>query len=65
MYWFWLILTALGTTVILLFFFRDMRALVDLATTLSFVIAPVFAILNFVAMYDKDVPAESKPFRFG
>ncbi len=61
LYWFWLILTALGTTVILLFFFRDMRALVDLATTLSFVIAPVFAILNFVAMYDKDVPAESKP----
>ena len=61
LYWFWLILTALGTSVILLFFTRDMRALVDVATTLSFVIAPVFAILNFVAMHRSDVPEEAKP----
>lgn len=61
LYWFWLIITALGTSIILLFFFRDMRAMVDLATTLSFVIAPVLAYLNFRAIQHPDVPAESKP----
>ncbi|MEQ9187173.1 MAG: Nramp family divalent metal transporter [Cryomorphaceae bacterium] len=61
LYWFWLIFTAVGTSVILLFYFRDMRAMVDLATTLSFVIAPVFAFLNFKAMYHPDIPADALP----
>ena len=60
-YWFWLILTAFGTAVILLFYAKDMRAMVNLATTMSFVIAPVFASLNYLTMIHPDVPAESKP----
>jgi Mn2+/Fe2+ NRAMP family transporter len=60
-YWFWLILTALGTGVLLLFYVQDMRAMVDLATTISFVLAPVFAILNYIALTDRAVPMEAQP----
>ncbi|MEX2596832.1 MAG: Nramp family divalent metal transporter [Salibacteraceae bacterium] len=52
LFWFWLILTVIGTSVILLFHLKNMRAMVDLATTLSFITAPVLAILNFIAMND-------------
>ncbi|MBT3648932.1 MAG: Nramp family divalent metal transporter [Flavobacteriales bacterium] len=61
LYWFWLITTAIGTSVILLFFLRDMREMVDLATTISFVLAPIFALLNYIAMNGSDVSEESKP----
>lgn len=60
LYWFWILVTALGTSVILLYFLSSMRAMVDLATTISFVIAPVFAILNYVALNDKDIPKEAR-----
>ena len=52
-YWFWLITTGVGTSVILLFFLSDMRQMVDLATTISFVVAPILATLNFIAINDK------------
>ena len=35
--------------------------MVDLATTLSFVTAPVLAILNYKAVTHKDMPEESRP----
>ncbi len=59
-YWYWLILTALGTIVLLHFFLRDMRAMVDLATTVSFVLAPVLAILNYMALKRSEVLAHAK-----
>lgn len=59
-YWCWLILTALGTMALLYFFLRDMRAMVDLATTVSFVLAPVLAILNFMALNRSEVPTHAK-----
>lgn len=59
-YWYWLILTALGTIALLHFFLRDMRAMVDLATTASFVLAPVLAILNYMALKRSEVPAHAK-----
>lgn len=55
LYWFWIIVTVFGTAVILLFYLRDMRAMVDLATTISFVLAPVLAILNYLAMNDSAI----------
>lgn len=50
LYWFWLILTVSGTAILLHFYLRDMRAMVDLATTISFIVAPVLAILNYIAL---------------
>lgn len=63
-YWFWLIFTAIGTSVILLFYLRDMRAMVDLATTISFVLAPILAVLNYKAIHGSEVDSEAKPTRW-
>ncbi|MEZ4722028.1 MAG: Nramp family divalent metal transporter [Flavobacteriales bacterium] len=60
LYWFWIILTALGTSFILLFFLSSMRSMVDLATTMSFVIAPVLAVLNYIALNGKTAPMEGR-----
>jgi Mn2+/Fe2+ NRAMP family transporter len=60
LYWIWIILTAVGTSILLLYFLSSMRAMVDLATTISFVVAPVLAILNFVAMNDKSIDSVAR-----
>ena len=60
LYWFWIVLTALGTSIILLYFLSNMKAMVDLATTISFVVAPILATLNFVAMNHVSVPVEGR-----
>lgn len=60
LYWFWIVLTSTGTSVLLLFFSADMRSMVDVATTLSFVIAPVFAVLNYKAINSSDVPMAAR-----
>lgn len=49
-YWFCLALLAAGSLVVLQFFIASLRSMVDLATTLSFVTAPVFAFLNHRAI---------------
>lgn len=59
-YWFWLLITSSGTAFILVFYLQDMRSLVDLATTISFVIAPVLAIMNFIVMDDKTIESKFK-----
>jgi len=46
-YNFWMIITVVGTLVLLLLFGRSMRFMVDLATTISFVTAPILALLNY------------------
>ena len=38
-----------------------MRFMVDLATTLSFVTAPVLAFMNYKVVTDKHMPSEAKP----
>ncbi len=60
-YNFWIIITVVGTLVLLLLFGRSMRFMVDLATTISFVTAPVLALLNYKAVTSavfKDKPAK-------
>lgn len=52
----WLFITVIGASGILFFYLDGMRPLVDLATTLSFVIAPIYAILNYIVLYKLDVP---------
>jgi Mn2+/Fe2+ NRAMP family transporter len=54
------ILTVLGAFVIIYFFGTNMKALVDIATTISFLIAPVIAIVNF-RLVTKNFPTEAKP----
>lgn len=60
-YWFWIILLAVGTFVILGYFMSDMGTLVKIATVLSFLTAPFYAILNFLLINGKHTPKEHHP----
>jgi Mn2+/Fe2+ NRAMP family transporter len=64
LYWFWIVLTAIGTSIFLLYFLSNMRAMVDLATTISFVVAPILAVLNYVAVNDSSVPKAARQSSF-
>ena len=46
---------------ILLYFIQSFKTLIDIATTLAFLTAPVLAWLIHRSMHSKDVPAAMKP----
>ena len=58
-----LVLVALGGLAIVLAFQGQLKTLVDLATTLSFLVAPVIAFWNLRLVTRNDFPAEAKPGR--
>ena len=60
-YWFWIFLLGIGTYVILRFFRDDMGLMVKIATILSFLTAPFYAILNFILIAGKHTPREHHP----
>ncbi len=55
-YLFWLIVLIVGTCVILFFLISEMGTLVKVATILSFLTAPFYAVCNYLAFCDKDMP---------
>lgn len=57
----WLLITIAGTLLILFFYLTSMGEMVKIATVIAFVAAPVLAILNTLAMFDKDIPIEYRP----
>ncbi len=60
-YWFWISFLAIGTISILVFFMSEMGSLIKIATILSFLTAPFFAILNFVLISSKHTPKKWHP----
>ncbi len=60
-YWFWISLLSIGTLVILNYFISEMGTLIKIATILSFLSAPFFAISNFVLISGKHTPKEWRP----
>lgn len=60
-YNFWIIVTVLGSIIIFYAFLQNMKTLVDLATTLSFLVAPIYAFLNYKIMVSADIPKEQHP----
>jgi Mn2+/Fe2+ NRAMP family transporter len=58
---FWMIILVTGTMILLVYFMENMKYMVDLATTISFVTAPAIAILNYLVVTDKHMPDEAKP----
>jgi Mn2+/Fe2+ NRAMP family transporter len=60
-YIFWIILLALGTILILTKFISNMIAMVKIATILSFLTAPFYAIANFILISSKHTPEEWRP----
>tara|TARA_R110001583_G_scaffold77046_4_gene210160 strand:+ start:581 stop:1801 length:1221 start_codon:yes stop_codon:yes gene_type:complete len=61
MYWFWISFLAIGTILILLFFMSEMGVLIKIATILSFLTAPFFAIINYILISGKHTPKEWRP----
>ena len=60
LYWFWIIVTVTGTALVLLNLHSSMKQMVDLATTISFSIAPVLAFVSYAAM-KRFVAPEDQP----
>ena len=61
MYWFWISFLAIGTIAILFFFMSEMGVLIKIATILSFLTAPFFAIINYTLISGKHTPPEWRP----
>ncbi len=61
MYWFWISFLAVGTISILIFFMSEMGVLIKIATILSFLTAPFFAIVNYILISGKHTPKEWRP----
>ena len=63
-YLFWLLVLMLGTMAIFFFFISEMGLLIKIATMLSFLTAPFYAITNFILLTGKHTPKESRPSTF-
>ncbi len=59
--YFWMLVLLIGTLLLLSILKSSMTSMVDFATILSFVIAPLIAILNFKLILQKDLPEYAKP----
>ena len=57
----WIFILALGTLIILSYFKTNMITFVKIATVLSFLTAPFYAIANFMLVKGKHMPKEKQP----
>ncbi len=57
----WILLLAFGTIIILSFFNANMITFVKIATILSFITAPFYAVANFILINGKHTPKEFHP----
>ena len=62
-YMLWITILALGTCLIFLFLRSEMGLLVQIATVLSFITAPFYAILNYRLITSDHMPKENRPSR--
>lgn len=60
-YLWWMITLMAGTLLIFFFFVSEMGLLVKIATTLSFLTAPFYALMNYVLVTGKHMPAKDRP----
>jgi Mn2+/Fe2+ NRAMP family transporter len=61
MYWGWMLVIAAGAVILFSLLKSGMTFMVDLATTLSFLTAPILAVINYKVVTGKDMPAEAVP----
>jgi Mn2+/Fe2+ NRAMP family transporter len=57
----WISIVAFGAYIVIAQYLNDLRSLVDLATTISFVIAPFAAILNYKVILSNEVAEKFHP----
>jgi len=58
---FWLITLSVGTIIIFFKFASEMGLLIKIATVLSFITAPFYAIINYKLIISKHTPKEARP----
>lgn len=61
LYWIWMLIVLGGSLVIIGLFMSGMTLLVDLATTLAFLTAPILAYINYRAVTGPWMPEEGQP----
>ena len=61
LYWLWILVVSAGALILLRYFATSMHYMVDVATTLSFVTAPVLAWMNYRVVKQSNVPANARP----
>lgn len=59
-----LVILIAGTLFILFFYLTSMREMVKIATVISFVAAPIIAILNMQAVFSRHMPDQYRPGKF-
>jgi Mn2+/Fe2+ NRAMP family transporter len=57
----WIVLLSIGTIIILTLFISNMKAMIEIATIISFLTAPFYAIANFILISSKHTPKEWHP----
>ena len=60
-YLLWLVILVIGTLAIFFFFVSEMGLLIKVATILSFLTAPFYAIINFRLLSGKHTPVDARP----
>ena len=60
-YMFWIALISIGTIIIFLFLLSEMGLLIKIATILSFITAPFYAIINYKLISSKHTPEAWRP----
>lgn len=60
-YLFWILILTIGTIIIFFFFASEMGLLIKVATILSFLTAPFYAIINYILISSKHTPKEWRP----
>ncbi len=60
-YLFWIAVLTLGTLFIFFFLANEMGLLIKIATILSFLTAPIYAIMNFILLRSKHTPEAWRP----
>ena len=60
-YFGWMVLVIFGALLIIGRFVNSMKMLIDIATTLSFLAAPLFAYINYHTVTDNHMPPEARP----
>jgi Mn2+/Fe2+ NRAMP family transporter len=64
LYWGWMLVVAVGAVGLLTLLKGGMTFMVDLATTLSFLTAPILAVINYKVVTGKHMPKEGIPPRW-
>ena len=60
-YLFWILILAIGTIIIFFVFASEMGLLIKIATILSFLTAPFYAIINYKLISSKHTPKSARP----